>query len=135
MQRQALERLAAQQAGNGFPSASPLPRNAMTEAESMESLASLSQLGGRSSALKHDFALLASPVKSGMMPLMAARKPRIHAVASPIGSINQRGLRKCKENENGDIFSSSLSLMSNASTAHTAVSIFQICHLALHVES
>ncbi|KAI1307916.1 Protein sickie [Halotydeus destructor] len=83
-------------------------RNAMTEAESMESLASLAN--GRASALKSEMGHLGSPGKHGVHSLMSGRKPRIHAASPSMRS----GLRSAKDVD-GDIFSSSLSLMSNAS--------------------
>lgn len=111
--------MSRQLASSGQYASSGLPRNALTEAESMESLASLSQLTGRpgmprTNGTDHT-ASMGSPMKtsSGLGPLMSGRKPRIHA-ASPVSHSGR--LRKCKENENGEIFSSSLSLLSNAST-------------------
>lgn len=87
MQRQAA--LGSTQAT--FPGA-PIARNALTEAESMESVASLS----RASNLRQELASLASPIKNGL-PLMSARKPRIHAAgtAPPLTSSRpSTGLRK-----------------------------------------
>lgn len=105
----------SRQMGAHPPSQYPagLPRNALTEAESMESLNSLSALNRTNGLKLSDNPNLGSPMRtSSGLGLMSGRKPRIHA-ASPVG---QR-LRKCKENENGEIFSSQISLLSNASAA------------------
>lgn len=98
------------------------PRNALTEAESMESLASLSQLGRASVAGKPSDMQINGSQKSSL-PLMTGRKPRIHASSGHPGNGSRHGLRKMKENENGEIFSSNLSLLSNTSAAMSPVSV------------